>query len=73
MKDFLNSIVGLLFWFAASFNSFAIGQLIWQYINEGNFILMDSVIRTFHIGSFFFVLYLIVCLIRWYLIKKNLI
>lgn len=71
MKDFLNSIAGLLFLSAASFNSFAIGQLIWQYINEGNFILMDSIVRTFHIGSFFFVLYLIVRLIYWYLKRKG--
>lgn len=73
MKDFSNSIASILFLFAASFNSFAVGQLTWQYINKGNFILIDTVIRTLHIGSFFFVLYLIVCLIRWYLIKRDLI
>lgn len=71
MKDFLNSIASILFLFAASFNSFAIGQLTWQYINKGNFILTDTAIRTLHIGSFFFVLYLIVCLIYWYLKRRG--
>lgn len=73
MKEFLTSLTSILFLVAASFNSFAAGQFIWQYIKIGNFILIDTVIRTLHIGSFFFVLYLIVCLIRLYLIKRNLI
>ena len=71
MKDFLNSIAWCTFLASASFNSLGFGQFLLQYIKTGNFILTDTAIRILHIGSFFFVLYLIVCLIRWYLKRKG--
>lgn len=73
MKDFLNIIARILLILSAIFNVVGFFWFINEYIFNGHLTFTDIVIRHLHIGSFFFVLYLIVCLIRSYLIKKNLI